>query len=107
MNTIAGDLSLVSVATIAEMSPTHLSRLFKSILGVNFKDFVTGVRIRTARHYLEETAMLVYEIAERVGIPDGRYFSDVFRREVGCTPSEYRARAARTFGLPAVETIRP
>lgn len=59
-------------------------------MGINFIDFVTMVRIKEATRLLENTSLRISEIAERLGYADLAYFSNIFKRVMDSTPSEYR-----------------
>jgi len=72
--------------------PNHLARLFKQELGSTFLEHLTALRMQRARELLAETTGSVADIALAVGYEDSRYFSQVFRRHVDATPSEFRAR---------------
>lgn len=86
------ELTLESVAEEIQVSPSHLSRLFRHVLNETFKEHLTGVRISEARRRLVDTNDKVYQIADAVGFPDQRYFSEVFRKQTGMTPVQYRNR---------------
>lgn len=88
------DLSLDDVATEVGVSAGYLSRLFKQVTGETFKGYLTRIRLQEAKRLLAETGIRVYEIAEEVGYNDQHYFSEVFRKETGLAPLEYRNRAA-------------
>ena len=63
-------------------------------MGDSFIEYLTKKRMERAKQYLRETDLRSGEIALAVGYKDPRYFSYVFKRTQGCTPSEYRAREA-------------
>lgn len=83
-------LTVERVAGEVQKSPNYFSHLFKKELGVQFTDYVNRARIGVACDLLRTTTLLAYEVADRVGYPDYKYFIQVFRYRVGCTPSEYR-----------------
>ena len=58
--------------------------------GTSYQDIVRDFRIAMAKHYLEETALPVSEVAALVGYADATNLYRVFRQLTGCTPSEYR-----------------
>jgi len=84
------DLGLEIIADELDISSPYLSRLFKSETSVNFKEYLTRLRLDKARELLRNTGLKVYEIAEATGYPDQKYFSDIFKKRTGMTPSEYR-----------------
>ena len=82
-------LSLNDVAAEVNLNPVYLSVLFKKETGTNFKDYLTGVRIDTAKSLLRKKESLA-EVAEKVGYKDAKYFSKLFTRVVGVNPTQYR-----------------
>ncbi|WP_253298057.1 response regulator [Paenibacillus sp. MSJ-34] len=90
MNHLNDEIHLSHLAEKVHFSASHLSNLFKQFTGKNYIDFVTDLKINRALSYLEESNMKINEIASELGYSDSRYFSKLFRRIVGLTPSEYR-----------------
>lgn len=88
------NLSLDSVANEIELSSPYLSSLFSRILGTTFINYVQSVRIQKAKELLCGTTMKVYEIAYCIGYDDEKYFSQVFRKTEGITPSQFRAQSS-------------
>lgn len=84
------EISLRDLAVRHHVSESHLSRIFKEFTGLNFSDYVARLRIRKAQRLLEVPGARVHEVAHAVGYRDARYFSQVFRRQTGLTPTEYR-----------------
>ncbi|WP_378107390.1 response regulator [Cohnella cellulosilytica] len=89
------DISLQEVAGSIPMSESNYSRLFKKQTGVSFVEYLTQLRMEKAKELLLRPDEKVYEIALAVGYQDSRYFSQIFRKYTGDTPSEYRSR----FGI--------
>ena len=85
-------LFLEDVAQIVYMNPAYLSRLFKQEVGVSFTDYLRKVRIDASKKLLLDGYYNISEIAERTGFGSVKYFSFLFRRETGRTPTEYRNR---------------
>lgn len=86
------DLSLDIITEELQVSSSYLSRLFKKETGVNFKDYLKNYRVNLAKYKLRNTTMKIYEIAEAVGYRDQAYFSDLFKKTVGCSPNKYKNR---------------
>ncbi|MGI6679216.1 MAG: response regulator [Dehalobacterium sp.] len=89
------ELSLEDVARQVYLSPCYFSRLFKQVKGWSFSEYLTQIRIEEARRLLVNTDFQISEIASRVGYRDARYFSQVFKRNEGCTPITYRRENMR------------
>jgi len=84
------NIALNDVAAHVHMNASYLSRIIKKITGSNFVDILLQARIEQAKVLLRQIHYKTYEVAELVGIPDSKYFSSVFKRETGLTPTEYR-----------------
>ncbi len=87
------DACLDSMARKVYMTPTYLSMLFKANTGRTFIEQLTEIRIGKAKEMLKNTCLRNYEVAEKVGYHDSRYFSQLFKKRVGISPSEYRELA--------------
>lgn len=87
----AGNISLESVADSIALSAPYLSRLFSSQIGKTFIDYLTDLRIAKACQLLREGRLSIKEVSSAVGYSDPNYFSRIFKRVIGKTPSEYRA----------------
>jgi YesN/AraC family two-component response regulator len=83
------DLSLDSCAEHFGTSPYTLSRAFKQISGINFIDYLTNIRLATAKQLLRESELKITEVAEKVGYQQS-YFNRIFKKYEGVTPSHYR-----------------
>jgi two-component system, response regulator YesN len=92
------DLSVQKVAESLSISASYLSKLVKRYFHQSFVEYLTACRIRRAQELLFATDLMTYEIAEATGYPDARYFSSLFKKQAGLTPSEYRARERRKSG---------
>lgn len=86
----AAELSLEKVASIIYLNPVYFSQLFKQKTGKGFKTYITDFRLGRAMKMLKESELKIGDIAERVGYPDVRHFSQIFRKKAGMTPSDYR-----------------
>lgn len=87
------DLSLNDLAAKYYINLSYLSQLFKTETGENFIDYLTKVRIEKAKELLKSTELKTYKISELVGYSNSRYFSDVFQKNVGVTPTTFRLQA--------------
>jgi two-component system, response regulator YesN len=86
------ELSLKELAEAIRISPTYLSRLLKQEIGLSFIDYLTHVRVQKAIQLMSDSAVKLYEVAERVGYSNQYYFSTAFKKVVGLSPAEYRKR---------------
>ena len=91
------DLSLSTLADQLSIHKSYLSSLFKRETGTTLTDFVTDRRISHAIYLLNTTNEQVQEIASSCGIPDLSYFTKIFRRKKGMTPTQYREMIKQPF----------
>jgi Response regulator containing CheY-like receiver domain and AraC-type DNA-binding domain len=84
------DLSLEEVSRFVDISPYYFSKLFKKEAGENFIEYLTRARIKNARDLLNETEKSIKEVCVLSGYRDPNYFSRIFKKVEGVTPSEYR-----------------
>lgn len=87
--------SELTVATVADslgISVGYVSRMFKKETEYTFVGYLTQYRIHTAMNLLKDITVKVYEVAEQVGYQDTTYFSSLFKRLCGISPSEYQDR---------------
>lgn len=84
------DLSLDDVSRAVNISPYYFSKLFKEESGENFIEYLTRVRIAYAKKLLHDPALSIKEICMMSGYSDPNYFSRIFKKQEGVTPSEYR-----------------
>lgn len=87
------DLGIDEVSDFVGLSASHFCTLFKQVTGSTFLEYVTWCRIEKAKYILLNTEVKVYQLAPLVGYQDPRYFTQVFKKITGMTPSEYRAQA--------------
>jgi two-component system response regulator YesN len=86
----AEDIGLERIAALVFMNPNYFSSLFKKHTGQNFKTYLTEVRMKHALRLLQQTDLMVYEVAEKVGYRNARQFSDMFKKRFGKLPGEFR-----------------
>ena len=84
------DLTIEFLASQVYLSTNYLSSRFKAETGKTINQYITGLRLEQAKVLLKESARNVAEIAAAVGYSDERYFSKLFARETGMTPTQFR-----------------
>lgn len=83
-------IRLEDVAGALEVSPFYLSRIFNRESEFSLFQYLTEVRINAAKKLLREERYIIGDIAQMVGFESSNYFSKVFRKHVGCNPTQYR-----------------
>ncbi|MBN1555011.1 MAG: helix-turn-helix transcriptional regulator [Phycisphaerae bacterium] len=90
----AETISLEQLAAEHNMNAFYLSRAFSREFGASITDVLAGVRMERARELLEAGELSVKQIAYQVGYMNGNYFSKVFRRYYGLSPSEFQVKGS-------------
>lgn len=85
------EISMHNLACVMNYSDAHFCKLFKQCFKVNFTTYLTEYRINIAKGMLEDPRLNIKDIGVAAGYIDSNYFARVFKRVVGCTPTEYRA----------------
>jgi two-component system response regulator YesN len=88
-NHYAEDISLEDVAEQVNISPQYFSKLIKKTTGFNFIDWLSMLRVKKAKELLTNSNLTVKEVCFMVGYKDPNYFSRIFKKRIGITPSEY------------------
>jgi AraC-like DNA-binding protein len=86
----AKDLNCEKIAWDVALSPSYLARVFQFATGFSLMEYVTYVRIEQAKELLKTEELPIYLVAERVGYNSPNYFTRVFKKNEGISPSEYR-----------------
>lgn len=84
------DISMEQCAEYVNLSPHYFSKLFKQHVGENFIDYITRLRLNEAKVLIAQEHLSLKEVCYEVGYKDPNYFSRVFKKAEGITPSEYR-----------------
>lgn len=84
------EITLEEVAAQVHLNASYLSSLFKQVTGTTFKEYLNQVRIEESKLLLLHTDYSVLDIAIACGFNDQSYFTKVFKRLTGMTPSQYR-----------------
>lgn len=85
-------LTLSEIADQCGMSVSYLSAIFKKEMGISVITYINQKRVHMALQLLNTTDYSIQEISSHVGILDNNYFTKIFKKEIGCTPSEYRKK---------------
>ena len=94
---LAERVTLAGVAAAVHASPFHLARLFQRQHGVPLHRYLLGLRLRAALERLLGGEHSISDLARDVGFSSHAHFTDAFRREFGCTPSDVRARGPKAL----------
>jgi two-component system response regulator YesN len=86
----ANRIALQDVAQYTCLSPNYLSQLFKQETGKSFLEYLTHCRVEAAKKLLVQSSLTISEIAFKLGYDMPSYFSEVFKKSEGLTPSQYR-----------------
>ncbi len=89
-NRLAEEFNLDQLADQAGLSKFYFNRLFKSATGVSPSHYHTALRMEEARRLLRETKKSVVAVALELGYATPSHFAQVFRKETGLSPSDYR-----------------
>ena len=92
----AKDLKLSEITKRFTISHNTLIRLFKKHLGISPKEFIIKKRLSIAKEALENTDYTINQISTVSGFSDFAYFSKIFKKEIGKTPTEYRRELKKT-----------
>ncbi|MFI3206281.1 MAG: response regulator [Clostridia bacterium] len=87
---ISGDLSLAKISSYVSYNDSYVSRLFKKITGNSLSDYISLARIERAKFLLKNSQDSIQQIAYATGFDTSQYFSNVFKRKTGISPSDYR-----------------
>lgn len=86
------DISAKDVAGILGYSDVYFSKVFKQLFDDNFINYLTKIRMDRAKLLLKDVSFNIKEVGKSVGYADSNYFTKVFKRSVGMSPSEYRSK---------------
>lgn len=87
----AETITLRSTADYVNMSPAYLSRSFHAEFGICFSEYLTSLRLESARQLLQSSQLQINEIAIRCGFSSTSYFIKIFNSRFGTTPKNYAA----------------
>jgi YesN/AraC family two-component response regulator len=99
-------ISLSAISEDMHFSTTYLSKIIKKSTGYNFLDILTAMRVCDAAEKLREDSLSFTQICESVSIDDPRYFSQVFKKYFGVTPSAYRKQPTMPTNVKLAYIVR-
>ena len=85
-------ISISDAAMALQISESYLSRLFKSYMGYTFVEYLTEYRIKESNRLLKDHHIKIYEVSEKVGYNDPKYFGILFKKKIGVTPMAFKNR---------------
>lgn len=83
-------ITLNEVADNVYLNPSYLSVLFKQETGQNFIDYLSNYRLAKAKELLKRLDLKIYQVGDLVGYKNPKYFTEIFKKNTGLTPNEYR-----------------
>jgi len=84
------EITINDLSDILHFHPNYLIRYFKDNMGVPPMEFINNLRVESAKKMLQGADLLINEISDQVGFRNAYYFSRVFKKKTGFTPSDYR-----------------
>lgn len=91
-NNYSKDISLDDISKELNLSSYYFSKLFKDEKGENFVEFLTTTRVEKAKELMKDPDMSIKEISSICGYTDPNYFSRIFKKVTGYTPTEYKSK---------------
>ncbi len=95
----ASPITLSDIANSASLSATHFHKVFKTICRITPLEYLTERRINVAKEILCHTQINMADIAEKCGFESQQYFSHVFKKATGETPSQYRKKLQENYWM--------
>ena len=83
-------ISLNEIAQVVNMNPVYFSNLFKKETGQNYSDYIINYRMNIAKELLKNIKYNVSQVSHMVGYQDAKYFSKLFKKQIGINPKEFR-----------------
>ena len=92
------NLTLETIARQINLAPTYLCLLFREKTGQTMNAYITETRMEKARALLADLNLKLFDVSSAVGYPNPSYFTRLFRKHTGMTPTEYRNRCIKEVG---------
>ena len=90
---VSRDISLNEISEELNISSYYFSKLFKEETGEGFIEYLTKRRVEKAKEMLKDPSKSIKEVGSDCGYSDPNYFSRIFKKSTGMTPTEYKERA--------------
>jgi len=91
------NINMAMIANHVSTNYTYFSEKFKEHTGCNFNDYLKRIRIEEAQRLLAKGCYKVYEVAQRSGFGDVKYFMKTFKEATGMSPGEYKKNQETSF----------
>ena len=89
------NLSLQNIADFLSLSPRYLSKKFRQCTDISLNDYILNYRMKQAAILLTDTNLSIKKVAESVGIVNENYFYQLFKKQFGCTPREFKINGGK------------
>ncbi|GFZ83117.1 DNA-binding response regulator [Paenibacillus marchantiophytorum] len=86
------DINLSEISKLFYVTPNYVSYLFKKEMGVNFTEYISKLRIDYAGTLLHNANLTIQQVSEKSGFNDYFYFTRIFKKVTGLTPSEFKKK---------------
>lgn len=90
------DIDIDEICKVFSCSRSRVSHSFKQVTGQSFREYITSLRLKTAKSLLRHSNLNITEIALAIGFNDSNYFSNVFKASIGVSPRIYRSQKAKS-----------
>lgn len=90
LQNVEGEINLSIISSDLHMNKNYICEMFKKKTGVSFLDYTTRIKMERAKKLLIESEARSYEISDKLGYKDSEYFSRLFKKYSGISPTEYR-----------------
>lgn len=90
LQNVEEEINLSIISEDLHMNKNYICEIFKKKTGISFLDYMTRVKMERAKKLLTESEARSYEISDKLGYKDSEYFSRLFKKYSGVSPTEYR-----------------
>jgi two-component system response regulator YesN len=97
LDNIDSGISLSVVCNLIFMNKNHVSETFKQKVGISFTEYLTTVKMERAKKLIVDGRLKNYEMAEMLGFKDVEYFSKLFKKYAGCSPTEFKNNSSNKY----------